>query len=230
MTDIHFADTREIGRVRSSGTTGSNRIVVLSDPQGPRAEAIWALRTHLLAQHVKQGRRGLAICGPSRDVGCSFVAANLAVAMSQIGINTLLIDADLRSPGLQDLLPYPNMGGGLQGYLASSYQAPDEAIELDVLPNLSMIYAGAAAANPQDLLGGDRFKALMSYCLREFDLTIVDTPAANTSSDVRRIASLVGYGMIVARKNRSLVHDVRALVDELQGDQAGVIGSVLNEA
>jgi len=85
----------------------SPSLVTLSDPLGPAAEAIRALRTHIQSQHLQEGRRGLAICGVSAGHGCTFVASNLAVALSQIGVATLLIDANLREPGVDKLLPAP---------------------------------------------------------------------------------------------------------------------------
>src|SRR3546814_263595 len=71
----------------------SQRVVVLSDSNSPEAEAIAALRTHLLAHHVRAGRRGLAVCSPSSKSGATFVAVNLAVSLARAGIRTLLIDA-----------------------------------------------------------------------------------------------------------------------------------------
>ena len=49
----------------------------------------------------------------------------------------------------------------------------------------------------------------MDFCLRDFDVTIVDTPAANISSDVRRISTVVGYSLIVAGAGKTYVNDVK---------------------
>src|SRR5277367_4587965 len=81
----------------------SPSLVVVENPSDGPAEAIRALRTHLMAQHFQEGRRALAVCAASRGVGCSFIAANLALALSQIGVKSLLIDADLRAPSLDGL-------------------------------------------------------------------------------------------------------------------------------
>ena len=54
-------------------------MVLVSEPMGARAEGMRAIRTHIMAQHVERGRRALAICAPNRGVGCTFIAANLAV-------------------------------------------------------------------------------------------------------------------------------------------------------
>ena len=203
---------------------------MLSDPPGARAEAIRALRTHIMAQHVHAGRRALAICAASQDVGCTFVAVNLAVALSQIGLGVLLIDANLRRPGVDAMLPAPRPGEGLGQALAAQPANAGGYIQHDVLPGLSVMYSGGVARNPQELLAGDGFRTLIDGCLRDFDVTIVDTPAANTCSDARRISTVIGYSLIVARKDKSLIEDIKTLIGELVVDHARVVGTVLNEA
>lgn len=64
----------------------------------------------------------------------------------------------------------------------------------------------------------------MHFCLREYDATIIDTPPANTCSDARRVSTVVGYSLIVTRRNKSLVNDVKILTEQLRGDHAEVIG------
>jgi capsular exopolysaccharide synthesis family protein len=205
-------------------------LVTLSDPFNAPAEAIRALRTHIMAQHVNEGRRALAVCAASAGVGCTFVAANLAVALSQIGVKTLLIDGDLRNSGLDSVIRPPSPRAGLRQCLSSSDHDFGAYVEADVLPNLSIMYSGGVASQPQELLASDQFTGLMDYCLRDFDATIVDTPPANSCSDARRISTVAGYSIIVARRNKSLVNDVRTLARQLAGDHARVVGTILNEA
>ena len=91
----------------------SPSLVMVSSPGDAAAEAIRALRTHIMAQHIQEGRRALAVCAASAGVGCTFIASNLAVALSQIGVKTLLIDADLRRPGRRPLYRLAHQGPGL---------------------------------------------------------------------------------------------------------------------
>lgn len=206
----------------------SPALVTLHAPLSPGAEAIRALRSHVLTQHIQAGRRGLAVCGPSLNVGCSFVSANLAVALAQVGLNTLLVDGDLRLPTLQQLLPPRGPNGGLAACLATHEGLVGDFVDADVLPNLSVLYAGQVALNSQELLARERFEEVMNQCLRDYDITIVDTPPANTSADARRISNVVGYALVVARRNKSLVADVKTLVEQLIDDHAVVIGTVMN--
>lgn len=207
----------------------SRQICVLSDPGGPGAGAIGALRTHLLAQHLRDRRRSLAVCGPSVGVGCTYIATNLAVALSLAGVRTLLIDANMRQPGLEALIAPGGPGMGLQQCLASRDALLGDAICDDVLPNLSLLYAGGRAENAQELLASAGFNGLIAACIRNFDLVVVDTPPSNTFADARIVSAVLRYAMIVTRRNETYVSDVKLLAKELTDDRAMVIGSFLND-
>jgi protein-tyrosine kinase len=208
-------------------TSDMSFLPTLSQPRSRAAEAIRSLRTHVIARHLESGRRALAVCAASANVGCSFVAVNLAVALSQSGINTLLIDADLRNPKIHKVFGRSASSHGLQQYLAEPDGQFSRFAEESILPGLSVLFAGGTAAQPQELLAGERFSALMRFCLRKFDATIIDTPPANTSSDVSRICSVASYCLLVARRNTSFVSDVKQLADQLNADRAQVVGTVL---
>src|SRR5579859_5509001 len=132
--------------------TLSKALVTLTSEVTGAAEALRALRTHIMAQHLEKGRRALAICAPTVGVGCSVVAANLAVGLSQIGVKTLLIDANLRHPTIDRLFTPSVPVEGLQQFLAYGSGNFGDFIESDVLPDLFFFYDAAATENPQELL------------------------------------------------------------------------------
>lgn len=204
-------------------------IVMLSDPRGARAEAIRTLRTHIMAQHVYDGRRGLAVCAASAGVGASFVAVNLAFSLAQIGVKVLLIDGDMRTPQVDRFVQASSQVVGLRHYLGGETDDFSELFHNDIVENLSAVFAGRAAANAQELLASERFAELMGRCLRDYDITIVDTPAANSCADARRISTLVGYSLIVAKRHVSFVSDLKTLAGQLREDRAHVVGAVMNE-
>ncbi len=217
----------------TSASTGefaiTDKVLMVGQPRSGQAEAIRTLRTHVVAQHLRKGRRGLAVCAASANVGCTHVGVNLAVALAQIGVKALLIDADLRRPGVDAFIQPKRAVAGLHHYLASYDMDVSQAIQEDVMPSLSVIFSGGQSHAPQELLASDRFETLLDFCLREYDATIIDTPPANTCADARRITSLVGYGLVVARRNKSFVNDIKTLAGQLTADRAQVVGTVLNE-
>lgn len=207
----------------------SSEVVMLSDPRGARAESIRALRTYIMAQHVDDGRRGLAVCAATEGVGASFTAVNLAVALAQIGVKVLLVDGDLRRPALEQFIAPPGNVTGLRQCLASEDTLAVSGIQVAVLENLSVMYSGGSSSNAQELLATENFGSMMERCLRDFDLTIVDTPSASSCADARRISNVIGYSIIVARRNESFVSDIAALATQLTEDRAKIVGTVMTE-
>lgn len=207
----------------------SPKLVTLSDTQVVEAEAIRTMRTHIVARHLEDGRRGLAMCAATAGTGCTFMAANLAVSLAQIGIKTLLIDGDMRKPSVERLVRPVAGAVGLKQYLMSPELHPHDQIHTDVLKDLSVLYAGGIADNAQELLGGEAFRSLIDMCLRDFEFTIIDTPPLSLCADARRISTVVGYSIVVAKRNVSYLADIASLASQLQEDGARVVGTVLNE-
>lgn len=202
--------------------------VMINAPHSLEAEAIRALRTRLAAQHMREGRRSLAICSASAGSGCTYIALNLAVAMAQAGVRTALVDANLRDPLIADLCGLPLEMPGLADYLSSDSLSMSEIVDTGLMPNLAVIGTGDIPANPQELLSGARFRGLVDQLLREYDLTIFDTAPANICSDGQRVATMAGFSLIVSRKHKTYVEDVKTLAKQLRADRSVVVGSILN--
>ena len=206
----------------------TEHLVTATRPGSIQTESFRALRSNLQAQHVSRGRRALAICSPTAEAGCSFVAANLAFVMAQAGVKTLLIDGNLRAPGVQAFVSSSDYGPGLGECLADDTLPLASAIKR-VQPSLSVLFAGNAGIASADRLGSSVFRGLIAQCMRDFDLTIVDTPPSSQSADARRIAAVTHYALVVTRRDKTFVKDVRVLLDELSADGAEAIGTYLND-
>ena len=162
-------------------------------------------------------------------MGSTYVAVNLAAAFAQAGISTLLVDGNMRDPGLERYIQPQTEPQGLSQCLAEPEIQLADVVQDEALPNLSLLYAGGVTENAQGLLANRTLTALFDACMRDYEFTIVDTPPSNSSADCRRIAMAVRYAMIVARRNDSYMSDIKTLADELQTDRATVIGSFLND-
>jgi protein-tyrosine kinase len=246
MSEIEAIDTKSATPISTAGSSviyngaaqpdegeviesAFESLVILESPDSIEAEAIRGLRTRIMAQHVREGRRALAICTPTEDTGSSFVAANLATAMAQIGVKTLIVDANLRDPKVAGMFRLDDNAVGLSDYLANPDLTVEGVLQETALPSLSVITAGGLRPNPQELLAGARFKQFMDQLLREFELTIIDTTATSRCTDAQRVATVAGYSLIVARKHKSHVKDVATLVSLLRADRSNVVGTVLND-
>ncbi len=225
--NIEEAELVQSNNERSGARQTSAMLIV--DPASIQAESIRGLRTRVMAQHVSEGRRAIAACTPAEGSGCTFIATNLAVAMAQIGVKTILVDADLRGGNVGNVFDCNPANPGLADFLSDENLRVQDVLDSDVLPDLSIITAGQLRDNAQELLSSERFSTLVSKLLREFDLAIFDTTPANTCTDAQRVATVVGYGLIVARKHETYLNDVKSLANLLRADKSVVVGTVLNE-
>ena len=207
----------------------SEEIIVLTDPRGVRAEAVRLLRTQIIAQHIKAGRRGLAFVAPDQESGCSNIIANLAVLLAQVGIKTLLVDANMREPRQHEIFGIDADAPGLSSYLSLAVARPERVVNANVLPSLAVITAGPPVPRPQELLSTRRFRDGVNILLREYDIVLFDTPPANSSADALSVGAAAGYVLVVGRRDHTFFKDISTLVEQLQTSRCPVIGAVLNE-
>ena len=140
--------------------------------------------------------------------------------MAQIGVKTVLVDADLRTGSIGEVFDCPPDRPGLGKFLSDEKVRFGDIVESDVIPDLSIIPAGPPSENAQELLSSARFAAFVAQLLREYDLAIFDTTPANTCTDAQRVATVVGYSLIVARKSETYFNDVKALSQLLRADKS----------
>lgn len=229
--DIRFALSRQFDYLYlpQSDTSLSHDLLSAYEPFSPVVERLRALRGQLMLRwfNAETRRNALAVVSPGEREGRSFIAANLAIVFSQLGERTLLIDADLRNPRQHRLFKL-GQGAGLSGMLAGRNGA--EAItRISPLVGLSVLPAGAVPPNPQELIGRPVFAELFQTLIQDFDIVIVDTPAANIYAEALMVAVGASAALILARKNHSSVPDIIRLARTLEQTRTTLVGSVLND-
>jgi protein-tyrosine kinase len=206
----------------------STEIVVAYEPLHPRAEEMRALRTELQMRWSKAGirHRVLAIASPGPGEGRSYVAASLAVAFSQLGERTLLIDADLRAPRQHRIFDVPDRIG-LSAVLSGRADR-GAVVPVSKFGALSLLPAGAPPPNPQELLSRHTLATLLEELRTDFDVILFDTPPAKHYADTQSIAFRAGSVMVLARKDHTRLADTTGVIRHLKDTGARVVGTVLN--
>lgn len=209
-------------------STVQGRGLVADDPASPAAEAFRDLRTELIMQCMGPGQPGaaLAVVSPASSDGKSFIAANLAAAFARLGRRVLLVDANLRRPGLASLFQIDEHADGLATLLGGEGGAVFHRIA--GLPGLFVMTAGAAPRNPQELLQGPGFRRLLEEAVRVFDHVVVDSPACSLGSDYRTIAAATGLALAVARQDRTDLRAMQHMLGALENSDCRIAGVVLN--
>ena len=204
-------------------------LVSLNQPFSHQAESFRAVRSQLMMRLFNEGepRRALAIVSPDSGDGKTYFAANLAVALAQLGGRTLLVDADLRGPRQHEVFNVSNEAG-LSGILSGRAETKVVQQVPDV-PSLFLLPVGITPPNPLELIERPAFGLLMRELISKFDHVIVDTPAAVYGADSAAIAARCGAALVIARKDVSRVGALRDMVVQLSGSPAKLAGVVMNE-
>lgn len=229
--DVRFALSRQFNNVYlpAGDTSLNNHLVAAYKPFSPIVEKLRGLRSQLMLRwfDADAEQNILAIVSPGAGEGRSFIAANLAIVFSQLGKRTLLVDSDLRAPRQHELFKLGN-NAGLSSLLAGRAGAGGIA-RIPSLPGLSVLPAGATPPNPQELIGRSAFAELLQSLAGEYDVVIVDTPAASEYPEAQVIATHASAALIVARKDRTSMPEAISLTRSLQQTGAIPVGSVLND-
>jgi chain length determinant protein tyrosine kinase EpsG len=205
-------------------------VVALSQPFSPQAEAFRVLRSQVMMRVFARGQaapRALALISPDSGDGKSYVAANLAVVLAQLGGRTLLIDADMRNPRQHDIFKL-TVKSGLSGALSG--RAEKQAVQqVSAIPSLFVLPVGAVPPNPLELVERPAFGLLVRELATQFDHVLVDTPAAALGSDGQVIAARCGAALGLARKNQSRVRALKVLGASIAQTPAELVGFIVNE-
>jgi succinoglycan biosynthesis transport protein ExoP len=159
-------------------------------------ESFRALRTSLISKYPAEGTKTILVTSAQPLEGKTTTAANIAMALAYGGSRVLLIDADMRRPGLHRPLRLTNERG-LSQVLTGQARVRD-VIQRTVDPNLLAITAGKTPPNPSELLASERMKTLLTNLSHgPFDWIIIDTPPVLAVTDAVILAPAVSGVTIV---------------------------------
>jgi protein-tyrosine kinase len=144
---------------------------------------------------------------------------------SQLGENTLLVDANLRQPSQHEIFALKGRQG-LSDVLAGRAEL-DAVAKVDSFVSLSVLAAGTLPPNPQELLARPGSAALNAKLESRYDVTLYDVAASASGLDALILAARTGGALIVARKNHSRLADINTLASQIAGNGGTVLGSVL---
>jgi protein-tyrosine kinase len=227
QTPLHRRDQgRSVVPLQSGQVRAGKRLIIAHDPDNPRSERIRTLRTELLMLNGGNSRSlAMGVLSPGPGEGRSQLAAELAIAFSQLERHTLLIDADLRQPTQHTLFGANGFRGLAQ---ALSLEDPAELLGVEDLPYLSLLTAGPSVPNPLELLSAGRFERLVKYFRNFFDFIVIDTPPVSRFADGLAVAMVAQHVLVVSRADVTSFSDLREMLRRISAARSPVLGAVVN--
>jgi capsular exopolysaccharide synthesis family protein len=190
-------------------------------------EAIRTLRDSILLTDFNRRPRSILMTSATPREGKTTTSMHLAIAHSSQGRKTLLIDADLRRPGVHGRLGLSNERG-MSNVAYGDVEWREVRQTLDACPDLEVITAGPASRRAADRLGGvlDR---LLSEAESEYDLIIVDAPPLLGFAEPLQMAKVVDGVVIITLAGQTNRNAVSSVITSLKRLKTNVIGVALNE-
>ncbi len=190
-------------------------------------EAIRTLRDSILLPNADKRPRSLLVTSATPREGKTTTAVHLAVVHSQQKRKTLLIDGDLRRPGVYHHVGVTN-DKGMSNVVNGEMAWRDALQDSDGLPHLKVLPAGAPSRRAADGLG-ETLRQILLEAQSEYDLVICDAPPLLGFAESLQIAALVDGVVVVALAGQTERNAVASVLTSLKRLKANVIGLVLNE-
>ncbi|NUQ62879.1 MAG: polysaccharide biosynthesis tyrosine autokinase [Pirellulales bacterium] len=240
VLDDHFRSVEElqailgvpalamVQQLPASESVGVETLQIIADPEASQSEAFRTLRTALLLSN--QDTRKIVVSSSEPGDGKTTVLANLAAALAQSQKKTLLIDADLRRPGLTAMLGLrgvEGLSGIIHGQLPVASMAAQH-IQTTALAGLDVLPSGPRPTNPAELLASPRFAELLAWAELAYDHVLIDSPPALAASDTAVIGRLVDGVMLVVQPAKNHRRVLIRTVKSFSMLKIPVLGVVVN--
>jgi capsular exopolysaccharide synthesis family protein len=187
------------------------------------------LRDSLIYLDPDRRPTSVAIVSPLRGEGRTTVATGLAASFARAGKRVLLVDADLRAPGVATRAGVPRAPGltevinGLE-FDAALRRAEAFEGELTVLP------AGSPSPWASELLGSAEMSRLLGQMSERFDFVVIDTPPLLATSGTLGLVGRVAGVVALARINQTPRDAVRRMMRLAMAAGGHVVGVVATDA
>ena len=216
----------------SSNGAGKSKALAKAGHSAVRAstgyeEAVRTLRNSILLSTFDHPLKSLMVSSASPSEGKTTIAVHLAIAHAQQKHKTLLIDGDLRRPGIHTKLGL-TAGSGLATALMNGLCWQNKVIQPAGIPGLYVLPAGPSSRRCADLIGAN-LKEILAQAEAEYDLVIVDAPPILGFPEPLQMAAAADGVVMVAVAGETNRKALDIALSTLRRLRANVLGLVLNE-
>ena len=194
------------------------------------AESYSILQTNLSFARADGPVKTVVFTSALPGEGKTTTTVNLALALAQRGLKTLLIDADIRRGRVHGIFNQAREGG-LTEILTGKRQVAEtlRSVELENKRVLHYIAVGGPVVSPTGLLDSEGMRGLLQEVRAQYDSVIIDSSPINIVTDAALLSLLADGVVIVARAGVTEAGALEHALDQLRRVRAPVLGVVLND-
>src|SRR3989304_3402836 len=208
----------------NSGLVDS-RLVTLKEPGSVAAEQYRILCTRIAQLRQDKRSYALAVTSSLKSEGKTFTSLNLAISIARdFDEKVLLIEGDLKHPGLYEYLKHPP-GFGLTDVLLGKIDVDACAVQM-FDGKLSVLFAGKTTGNPSKLLSSFKMQEIITTAREHYKYIIIDTPPIMPMADINIYSTLIDGILLVILAGKTPRSLVKRAISSLAADK--LVGHVLN--
>src|SRR5580698_10206557 len=220
-----------LAREAAPQSASGPRVELLSyiQPKSQISEAFRALRTSLLLSQADHPPQVILVTSALPREGKTTAAVNLAVTLAQLGDRTLLIDSDMRKPGVRRALNLTTgKESGLSSYLAGVSTLDEVCVPHPTIENLVALTTGPVPPSPADLLSSHRMREAITELRHKFKFVVIDSPPVMAATDAVILSALTDGVLLVVRSGETPKEAFTRTRDLLAAVKCRLLGVVLN--
>ncbi|MBU0599980.1 CpsD/CapB family tyrosine-protein kinase [bacterium] len=215
------------GRASFLERDGQAKIITKPSPKSSFFGSFYNLYDQLRLIIKRQGIKKIMVASAVPGEGKTTIAINIALSFATMaGRNTLLVDANLKYPGIHKIFSL-DKNGGLTDVLLGELEL-EEALKKVKSSNLTIITAGRSLQNPAGLLGSEKMKWTIQRLSSMFDLVVYDTHAITASSSALMLSPLVDGIVMVVHSGKTRREIVQLACSSIRNTEGNILGVVLN--
>lgn len=203
-----------------------SKIVVMSDPRVPLNELIRTIRNSIKYTAIGKPLKSIAITSSAEQEGKSFFAANLAISVANEGKKVLIIDGDLRRPGINNFFNLPK-GFGLTNYMVGDAELKDIQLKTNI-EGLSIILTGPTPPDPGNLIESNIMHNLIKDMEKIYDMVLVDTPPVMAVDDAIVLGGWTDGTIMIIQSGKTKRNHLDDMIESYKRANINMIGVVLN--
>jgi len=185
------------------------------------------IKTKLLTHYASESIKTILITGTAPGSGASTTAVSLATALAKDSrLKVLLVDANLRTPGLHEVFKTTFVGGVYD----LINKADDNSLKFQKVGpgDMFLLPSGVNQAVDNGYFESDRFDMLLQSTRKSFDYVILDCAPVGSFTDSQTICARVDGVILVIESGRTRRQVALRAKKELEEAGGRVLGVILN--
>ncbi|MDU5107834.1 CpsD/CapB family tyrosine-protein kinase [Clostridium sp.] len=188
-------------------------------------ESFRKIKTNIECSYGDKNYKVIAITSSKYGEGKTFVAANLALILSQGNKRVMLVDCDFRNPNIHKKFNISNVTG-LSEILMNGDNLNIATREYN--ENFFVMTAGKMPSNPSETLASNKMSDLLEKLKKDYDYIILDTSPILFFSDSQVVSNKADGTILVVRSDKTKNYEVREAYNILKNINVNMIGVILN--